>query len=242
MGSSDSIHISIVIPVYNEERRIVPTLEKITNYFGRCQENYEIIVVDDGSTDATVPVVEKFLQQNNRLKLLKNSANCGKGKTVQTGVLNSQGRWIYFTDADLSTPIEEIELFLKEIQNVDIVIGSRSLRESQIVIHEPLYREILGKAFCAVVRWLCVPGFQDTQCGAKMFQREAALKIFPLLKIHRFAFDVEILYLAQKFQFKVKEIPIQWYYSSDTRVRTFKDGFWMLLDLLKIRWIHRNTK
>lgn len=137
--------------------------------------------------------------------------------------------------------MEEIEKFLKEIENADIVIGSRAIDGANVMVHEPLYRELLGKLFNKMVQLLCVRGLIDTQCGAKMFKREAGLKIFSLSKISGFAFDVEILFLARRLGFRIKGIPVTWYYSEDTKVRTFRDGFWMLVDLLKIRWLHRNT-
>lgn len=235
-------NISIVIPAFNEELRILPTLDKIFGYVEHKFYSYEIIVVDDGSTDSTASLVNQFAEKHPSVKLLRNKKNEGKGKAVQVGVLQTQGNFIYFTDADLSTPVEEIDRFLKEIENIDIVIGSRSIDGAKVVIHEPLYRELLGKLFNKIVRILCVPGFVDTQCGAKLFRRDAALKIFSLLKIYGFAFDVEILYLAKQLGLRVKEIPITWYYSKETKVRTFRHGLEMLRDLLRIRWLHRNRK
>lgn len=241
-GMSRENSVSIVIPAFNEAVRIVPTLEKIIDYIKKNLEEYEIIVVDDGSADSTVMQVQAFCKDNSHIKLLENGKNSGKGKAVQKGMLSARGEFIYFTDADLSTPVEEIDRFLKEIEDADIVIGSRSIDGAQVMVHEPFYREILGKLFNKIVRLFCVRGFIDTQCGAKMFQREAALKIFPLLKINGFAFDVEILYLAKRFGLKVKEIPVTWYYSADTKVKTFQHGFGMLLDLIRIRWLHRDDR
>jgi len=239
----DDMDISIVIPAYNEERRIVPTLEKVIDFVeGRRHKSFEILVVDDGSSDGTAAVVERFAGRAPGLKLLRNPVNQGKGDTVRKGMLAARGRTVYFTDADLSTPIEELDRFLAEIQRHDIVIGSRAIDRANIMIHEPFYREVLGRIFCAFVRFACVPGFVDTQCGAKMFTREAAQRIFPLLKISRFAFDVEILFLAHRFGYRVKELPVKWYYSAATTVRPFRDGPKMLRDILSIRWSHRNTR
>lgn len=240
-NSSNSIDISIIIPAYNEANRIPSTLEKVIDFMHKHSQTFEIIVVDDGSTDSTASVVEEFMKKSPYLKILKNERNEGKGNTVKKGVLNAQGSVIFFTDADLSTPIEEIDRFLESIKNMDIVIGSRAIEGANIVISEPFYRAILGKIFCAMVRWFCVPGFVDTQCGAKMFRREAARKIFPLLKIPRFAFDVEVLYLAYRFGCKVKELPVTWYFSPNSRVRTFLDGPKMLWDIIQIRWNHRKS-
>jgi dolichyl-phosphate beta-glucosyltransferase len=187
-------------------------------------------------------MVEKFSKTNPNLKLLNNEKNIGKGATVKKGMLSALGRIIYFTDSDLSTPIEELDRFLSEIKDSDIVIGSRAIERSNIMVHEPLYREILGRVFNLAVRLFCVPGFVDTQCGSKMFRSEAAGRIFPLTKISRFAFDVEALYLAYRFGYRIKELPVKWYHSPDTKVRPFLDGPKMLFDLLMIRWSHRKTR
>lgn len=229
--------ISLVIPAYNEENRLPATLEKIIAYMNG-KWNYEIIVVDDGSADRTVEVARQFSQKAS-LRCLSNGKNEGKGSAVRKGVMDAQGDLIFFTDADLSTPIEEIDRFLVEIEQADIVIGSREAQGAHILNHEPFYRHWLGRIFCYLVNFWCVPGFRDTQCGAKMFKRDAAKALFPKLKIARFAFDVEILYLARLMNYKVKEMPIDWYWSRDTRVRTFSDGFKMLMDLIKIRFLHK---
>ena len=199
---------------------------------------YEVIIVDDGSLDGTVAAAEEAAAKFPGIKIIRNGKNMGKGYSVKRGVMEAEGDFIFFTDADLSTPIEELDNFLSEINSHDIVIGSRAIKGANIAVHEPLYREILGRAFCLFVRVWCVPGFTDTQCGAKMFSKDAAKKIFPLQKLSRFAFDVELLYLARLHGYKVKEMPVNWFYSSDTRVRTLPDGAKMLVDLLKIRFIH----
>lgn len=234
--------LSVVIPAYNEESRIVPSIERIVQYLNASHKDYELIVVDDGSSDRTAGVVQNLAKGNPKIRLLSNPQNEGKGNSVKKGVLAAKGDVIFFTDADLSTPIEEIEKFLEELKRHDIVIGSRSIEGANVELHEPIYRELLGKLFNKFVQILCVPGIVDTQCGAKMFKREAAMKIFPLIKTARFSFDVEALFLARRFGHRIKELPIRWLYSANTRVRTFQDGPKMLWDLLQIRWIHRNTK
>ena len=235
-------NLSLIVPAYNEESRIVPSIEKIAQYLDAKKMDYELLVVDDGSSDGTAAVVQDLAERNPRILLLKNAQNEGKGNSVKKGVLAAKGEIIFFTDADLSTPIEETEKFLRELKTYDIVIGSRSIEGADVRVHEPLYRELLGKLFNKFVRALCVSGIVDTQCGAKMFKQAAAKKIFPLMKTARFSFDVEALFLARRFGFKIKELPVQWFYSANTRVRTFQDGPQMLWDLLKIRWIHRNTQ
>ena len=238
----DSPDLSVIFPAYNEETRIVPSLEKTLAYLKNKGGTFEIIIVDDGSADRTAELAGNIVERNPEVHLLSLRPNRGKGNAVKEGVMTARGRSIFFTDADLSTPIGEIENFLTELKNHDIVIGSRSIEGARVVVHEPLYRELLGKLFNKFVRALAVPGFVDTQCGAKMFRRDAAKKIFPYLKTARFSFDVEVLYLARRFGLSVKEMPVEWHYSANTRVRTFQDGPRMLWDLLKIRWMHRKTK
>lgn len=234
--------ISIVIPTYNEGKRISGTLESIISFLQKKDYTYEIIIVDDGSTDLTVKKVEEIKSKNPEIKIIQNEVNLGKGYSVKRGVLAAEGEYIFFTDADLSTPIEELEKFFTEIKNHNIVIGSRAIKGANIVVHQPIYREILGKIFCKLVRLWCGVDFIDTQCGAKMFRKNVAKKIFSLQKISRFAFDVEILYLAKLSNYQVKEIPIIWSHSGDSRVHTFSDGIKMLIDLMKIKFIHRNTQ
>lgn len=230
--------LSVIIPAYNEAARIRPTLEKIVQYLEGRKIPYEIIVVDDGSADATAAVVRALADRNEAVRLISLPQNQGKGSAVKKGVLNSWGEIIYFTDADLSTPIEEIEKFLPQFPVHDIVIGSRG-DGADVRVHEPLYRELLGKLFNRFVRLLCVPGIQDTQCGAKMFKKDVAHRIFPQVKTSRFAFDVEVLYIALDYGYKIKEVPVRWYYSANTTVRTFSDGPKMLWDLLHM-WFRRN--
>jgi len=236
------IELSIVIPAYNEESRITTSLEKIVQWLSKKSYGYEILVVDDGSTDSTPQVVNDFIKKLPVVQLLSLGRNMGKGSAVKKGILASRGNTIFFTDADLSTPIEETDRFFEELKKVDIVIGSRSIDGANVVLREPILREVLGKLFNLFVQVFCVPGFIDTQCGAKMFRREAARSIFSLLKLERFAFDVEVIYLAKRLNFSVSELPITWYYSSNTRVRTFLDGPKMLLDLLRIKWLHKDLR
>ena len=233
--------LSVVIPAYNEAGRIAPSLEKIGRYFTQRKASYELLVVDDGSSDNTAALVEAEAGKNPAVRLIRLGANQGKGGAVKRGMMEAKGDIIYFTDADLSTPIEEVEKFLPLFPAYDVVIGSRAIEGADMQIHEPFYREILGKLFNKIVCVLCVPGFVDTQCGAKMFKKDAARAIFPLVQTARFSFDVEVLFIAQRLGYKIKELPIRWFYSANTTVRTFSDGPKMLWDILLIRWIHRNT-
>ncbi len=232
MGKVD---LSIVIPAYNEEKRVLGTLSRIIDYFKNRSEVYEIIVVNDGSIDKTKELIENF-SKNNNIKLISYEPNRGKGFAVRTGVLNSKGELILFTDADLATPIEEYEKLLSYIRNgYDIAIGSRALKESKIVIHQPFYREIAGKAFNKVVQLLTVKGINDTQCGFKLFKGDVGREIFSRCKLNGFSFDIEFLFYAKKLNYKIIEVPVIWIHQERSKVKLLRDGFRMLLDLILIR-------
>ena len=221
--------ISIIIPAYNEENRLGKTLKTVKNFM--VGKEYEIIVVDDGSTDTTVEVAK-----NAGVVLVENKVNKGKGYSVKNGVMQAKGDYILFSDADLSTPIDELRAFLRLIQEYDLVIGSRGLKESNIQIKQPKYRHFIGKAFNTLVRTLTGLSIKDTQCGFKLFRRDVALKIFPKLTINRWGFDVEILYLAKKFGYKIKEQPVTWLNVEGSKVSPLKDSIKMFFEILKIRW------
>lgn len=226
------MNISIVIPAYNEEQRIKQSIYKILNYFKIRDYDYEIILVDDGSIDNTIKVVEGF--HNHKIKILKNQKNLGKGAAAKKGVLAAQKEWILITDADLSAPISELDKFLK-YQNYEVLIGSRGLNNSRILVHQPLYRKLGGKFLNFFIQILVLPGIKDTQCGFKLFQLKAAQKIFNKQTLNSFSFDVEILFIAKKKNMKILELPIVWTNNSNTKVLPFHDGFRLLRDLVKIR-------
>ncbi len=229
--------LSVVIPAYNEEGRIETSLEKISLYLERQRYTYELILVDDGSSDQTVKVVLDCFKHIQHGMLLQNEVNRGKGYSVRQGVLHSTGQYVLFSDADLSTPIEEVEkLFQYLAQGYDIAIGSRGLKESDIRLHQPWYREQMGKMFNRFVRALSLSKFRDTQCGFKCFRGDVARKLFAQQTIDRFSFDVEVLFLAARYHYKVKEVPIQWFNEPNTRVDILKDASKMFWDLLKIRY------
>jgi len=224
------MEISIIIPAYNEERRILPTLEKVYGYFSEKRKmDFEIIVVDDGSKDNTEKVIKNFAKDKfERVKLIKHRKNKGKGAAVKTGVLEARGDLILFTDADLSTPIEEFEKLKKTIERgYDIVIGSRGLPESKIVVPQPWYRRYIGRLFPLFVRLIVMKNIRDTQCGFKMFKKKIAKELFANLETSGFAFDVEI--------YSVKEIPIIWINSPASKVTFLKGPIKMLKDLFKMK-------
>ena len=229
-------YLSIIIPAYNEEKRILASLERTATYLNDSDMSYEILVVDDGSTDRTREVVRDFAKTHNAIKVISNTRNRGKGYSVKAGFEKATGKYLLFSDADLSTPIEEIEKLLKiHSQGFDIVIASRALKDSNIIIHQPWYREMMGRFFNFLVRIFVVPGFKDTQCGFKSFSREAGRQTIKMQQMERFSFDVEQLYIAKKLGYKIKEVPVRWLDSRATKVSAFKDSLNMFRDLLKIR-------
>ena len=231
--------ISIVIPAFNEAKRICSTLRKIDTYFASKTQLFEIIVVDDGSTDNTADVVLTESQKSKSVRLLSNRSNKGKGFSVRRGVLNSTNNLILISDADLSTPIEEVEkLFLWLSRGYDIAIGSRGLKESEILERQPWYRQNMGRVFNLFVKMLVLGGINDTQCGFKLFPEEIAKKLFSVTKIDGFAFDVEVLFLARKSKYKIKEVPVRWINSPSSKVRIIQDSFLMFFDLVRIRSFH----
>ncbi len=232
----ENTFLSVIIPAYNEEARIKNTLEKIHSYLKNQDYTYEIIIVNDGSTDNTWALVNEIAQKIKEVRILKNEKNRGKGFTIKKGFLNAKGKYLLFTDADLSTPIEEVEKLISWLKKgYDIAIGSRALKESHIQIHQPWYRELAGRIFNLFVQAMAVPGIKDTQCGFKCFTQKAALEICERQKIEKFSFDVEMLYIGRKLGYKIKEVPICWFNNPHTKVNFLKDGYRMCLDLIRIR-------
>lgn len=235
---SPSIGCSVVIPAYNEEKRIGSTLERIVAYFNRTQSTFEIIVVDDGSGDGTTRVVTQSLR-GIPYRLIENGANRGKGYSVRQGVLAATGETILFTDADLSTPIEELEKLTRALaQAHDIAIGSRAVRDSEVRIHQNFLRESMGKTFNWIARALSFSGLQDSQCGFKAFRRDVAKSVFGRQKLNGFCFDAEILFLAQRMGYRIKEVGVRWENSPQSKVRIVRDSLAMLIDLFRIRLLH----
>ena len=229
--------ISVIIPAYNEQARIRNTIEKIVKYLKKNNYDYELLIVDDASSDNTSNIVKKLAIRDRNIKLLKNKINKGKGYSVKKGILNSKKPLILFLDADFSTPIEELRKFAIYLDRYSIIIGSRRLKGSNIVIKQPFYREFAGRVFNLFVRLLIVDGMNDTQCGFKLFKKDIATKIFSKQRLNGFGFDVEILFLAKKFGYKVKDIPVTWKDSAKhSKVNAIKHSIAMFFDLLKIRF------
>lgn len=240
--SDQVMHLSFIIPAYNEAERIAPSLRVAVEYFASVDYQAEVIVVDDGSRDATASVVARF--ESEGVRLLRQPANRGKGAAVRRGMLEATGRYRIFSDADFSTPVTETPKLLDRLGAVDVVIGSRALDSSTIREHQPWYREAMGKLFNRLVQMLLVPGIHDTQCGFKGFTAEAAYEIFSHAKIDGFSFDVEALFLARRLGFTIEEIPVEWYNDRRSTLDPVSDSIAMVRELLRIRALHRdlNTK
>jgi dolichyl-phosphate beta-glucosyltransferase len=227
---------SIIIPAYNEGERLRPTLSKVLAYTRRQAWNAEIIIVDDGSRDNTAQVAQEFVGQEAAVVLVRNSANRGKGYSVANGMLHARGDVLIFTDADLSSPIEEVTGLLSALTaGADIAIGSRWLRSDLQTRRQSLLRQLFGRTFNALLRVVLGLKFKDTQCGFKAFTRQAARTILPLQRIERWGFDPEILFLANKFGFRVEEVPVKWGHSEGTRLNPVADGARMFQEMMLIR-------
>jgi glycosyltransferase involved in cell wall biosynthesis len=228
---------SIVIPAYNEGARLGATLEKALAYIVQRAWDAEIIVVNDGSSDNTGEIVHSYAAGNPTLRLLENPGNRGKGYSVRNGLLHARGEILLFSDADFSSPIEEMEKLVAALKDgADIAIGSRWLRSDLQTRRQPLYRQLFGRVFNLLLLVVLGLNFKDTQCGFKAFTRQTAKTIFPLQSIDRWGFDPELLYLAKKFEFKVAEVPVAWAHREGTRISPLRDGAMMFLEMLKIRW------
>jgi dolichyl-phosphate beta-glucosyltransferase len=228
---------SIVIPAYNESARLGATLEKVLGYVHAQGWDTEVIVVNDGSRDNTAEIVQTYAAKDSALRLVENPGNHGKGYSVRNGMLHARGKIVLFSDADLSSPIEEApKLFRALDSGADIAIGSRWLRAETQTQRQPLHRQLFGRIYNLVLRLTLGLQFKDTQCGFKAFKQPAVQAIFPLQKIERWGFDPEILFLARKLKFRVQEVSVAWGHSGGTRINPLVDGSRMVMEMLHIRW------
>jgi dolichyl-phosphate beta-glucosyltransferase len=234
--------LSIIIPAYNEATRLGPTLERVFAWLDASGLDAEVLVVDDGSKDATVALVEAHPRHDGRkLRCIRNDRNRGKGYSVGHGVREARGARILFSDADLSTPIEEYARLAPCLDGgADIAIGSRALAGAEIRRHQPFYREFMGRTFNRIVQALVFPGIRDTQCGFKLFTADAARRCFELRHVDGFAFDVEILYIARRLGLSVVEVPIVWENDDASRVSPVRHSIQMFRDIMRIRSLHRD--
>jgi dolichyl-phosphate beta-glucosyltransferase len=236
-------YLSVVIPAYREELRLGAALEKIEAFRRTRPWTSEVIVVDDGSPDGTARVAGEFMRGKTGYRLIRADKNAGKGAAVRRGMEEATGKYRLFSDADLSTPIEEVEAFFPYLVGrgpvgvrYDVVVGSRRVAGARLEQRQPFHRELSGRIFSLLVHLLVFPGFLDTQCGFKMFTAEAARQIFRRQRITRFAFDVEAMFIALRvLGYKVKEAPVRWMDSPATTVRLFQDSMMMFKELFVIR-------
>ncbi len=229
-----TIELSLIIPAYNEARRIEPGLRRAQQYLTARGLAHEVLVVDDGSSDATAEVAAAA-----GVRVLRHARNRGKGAAVKTGVLAATGASVLISDADFSTPIEELEKLAGRLDDADLVLGSRALAGSQITVHQPFYRELMGKTFNRLIQIVGVRGFRDTQCGFKLARGDAARSLFAQLTIDGFAYDVELIWLALQQGYRLAEVGVVWANSPDSRVDPIRSSLGMLRDVLRIRWRHR---
>ncbi|TAJ09139.1 MAG: glycosyltransferase family 2 protein [Nitrospirae bacterium] len=234
--------LSIVIPAYNEAKRILPYLQHITAYLGQKGQPYEILVVDDGSRDETVSVVEQFQAQHQAVRLIRLPTNRGKGQAVRTGMQQARGELRLMADADGATPIQEVERLEAAIHNgADLAIGSRPLayRDARYKVQVRWHRSVSGNLFNWCVQRLGIPGIRDTQCGFKLFRAAVAQDLFGVSQIDGYGFDLELLYIAQRRGYQIAEVPINWSDQPGSKVLVLRDGLRMFCELLAVR---RNDK
>jgi glycosyltransferase involved in cell wall biosynthesis len=228
--------LSIVIPSFNEEKRLPGTLERIARYLSASGRKTEVIVVDDGSADGTVQVAESFREKFASMRVVSNGQNRGKGYSVRHGFMEARGEIVLFTDADLSAPIEEADKLLAKMDEYDVAIGSRAVNRELIEVHESKFRELAGIIFNRIVRVILRLPFVDTQCGFKAFRRQKCKIIFDQQTIERFGFDPELLYLARHHGLRTAEVAVRWAHSPATKVNMLRDSIQMFLDVVIIRW------
>jgi len=228
---------SIVIPAYNESKRIPATLAAVISCIRIKGWSAEVVVVNDGSRDSTAEVVRDFAARAPEVRMIENPGNRGKGYSVRNGILHAFGEIVMFTDADLSAPIEEAQgLFDAIAAGADIAIGSRWLERQRQTVRQPFYRRFFGRCFNAVTRLVMNLPFADTQCGFKAFTRAAAQTVFQLQTIERWGFDPEILFIGLKRGYRIKEVPVSWGHDERTQISYLRDGTRMLQDLAQVRW------
>ncbi len=243
-GALRPTSLSIIIPAYNERTRLPATLDRVIGYMsGAGWDQWEIIVVDDGSSDGTAEVAAAAHQTNAHVRVLRNPGNRGKGYAVRHGMLDSKMDWRLLTDADLSAPIEELEKLWNAVKDgaAEVAIGSRALDRSLIGVHQPGIRETAGKVFNFVMQIFIGLHIRDTQCGFKLFRGDVACLVFERQRIERFGFDVEALFVARKLGYRIAEIPVRWNHVDGSKVGML-NGAQSFVDLLKIRWYQLTGK
>jgi dolichyl-phosphate beta-glucosyltransferase len=238
--SDDLPVLSIIVPAYNEEQRLPATLTRMREYLDGRDEPYELLVVDDGSSDTTLTMARTIAEDWPQMQVLALAENTGKGAAVRLGMLTAKGEHRIFSDADLSTPIEEIESLRARLHGrCAVAIASRALPGSQIAVHQPGRREVMGRTYNRLLQIAALKGLHDTQCGFKAFTAEAAIACFEPLRTLRFGFDAEVLLRARRLGWTVAEVPVRWEHKEDSRVSAVRDSVGTLYDLLRLRFIVR---
>ena len=233
-GEKSNPLLTIVVPAYNEGKRLPATLPQIIHYVNNQDFGVEVIVVNNNSSDDTRAIAEKFAADYDCIKVMDETRQ-GKGAAVKTGMLAGTGDYLFIADADLSMPINQVGKFLPpQSGDYDVAIGSREA-PGAVRYDEPEYRHIMGRVFNLIVRWFAVPGFHDTQAGFKCFTREAAQRVFSKQTIDGWAFDVEVLYIAQKLGYKILEVPIEWHYQPNSRINPLQSSYEMFAQVFEIR-------
>jgi dolichyl-phosphate beta-glucosyltransferase len=229
--------LSVVIPAYNEEQRLPRTIEQIERYLDGRGVNYELILVDDGSADGTRQVMDGAAARNPRVRLEALPSNRGKGRALAAGVAVARGDEVLVTDADLSTPIEELEKLEAALKaGAGVAIGSRSVKGSRIEIQQPIYRVLMGKAFNLIVQIALLPGIWDTQCGFKLFRADVAQPVFAALTTDGFGYDPEVLFRAKRRGVRIAEVPVVWRNSAPTKVMAIRSSFDMFKHVVRVRF------
>jgi dolichyl-phosphate beta-glucosyltransferase len=228
---------SLIFPAFNESERLAPTLDTVLNYVSQQHWKAEIIVVDDGSTDATADIVGEYARRNAMVRLVQNPGNHGKGYSVRNGMLNARGNVVLFSDADLSSPISEAPKLFAAIEGgADVAIGSRWLRSDLQTQRQSLPRQLFGRIYNLLLRVILGLSYKDTQCGFKAFTQQAARLIFSAQKIERWGFDPELLFLAKLYKLRVAEVPVEWGHVGASKINPITDGLRMFGEMLSIRW------
>ena len=232
-----TIFLSVIIPAHNEENRLPGTLEQVIRFLEKQSFTFEVIIVENGSTDKTYEVAQRFARQHGNTRVLQSER--GKGAAVKHGMLAAQGEYRFMCDADLSMPVEEIAKFIPSASgDIEIAIASREAKGA-VRYNEPFYRHLGGRGINFFIQTLILPGLNDTQCGFKCFRADAAQKLFDLQTIQGWSFDIEVLYIARRHGYKIREVPIHWYHDSETKVRALPDAIRMIKDIFRI---HANAR
>ncbi len=227
---------SLIFPAFNESHRLTVTLEKVLAYITQQRWRAEVIVVDDGSTDATANIVRNFAKGNPAVQLLQNPGNRGKGYSVRNGMLNAHGDILLFSDADLSSPISEATKLFAALETADVAIGSRWLDSDVQTQRQSVMRQGFGRVYNLLLRIILGLNYKDTQCGFKAFTRSAARLIFSAQRVERWGFDSELLYLAKMYGLRVAEVPVEWGHAPASKINPVTDGARMFAEMLSVRW------